>query len=116
MSTLSRVVVAAVLCVLLCGCGRLSGSSETKTTLGTHPLTIVDSSEKPFGGTSGRRQNDPAEYQSNPGFKVSRVPPVYRTASLPPGSVNVAALRLAIEDVIRPTVGARERSGSPCPR
>ena len=32
--------------------------------------------------------------------KVSRVPPVYRTAFLPPGSVNVATLRLAIEDVI----------------
>jgi hypothetical protein len=60
MSTLSRMIVAAVLCVLLCGCGSFYGPSETKTTLGTHPLTIVDTSEKPFGGTSGTRQDDAA--------------------------------------------------------
>ena len=32
--------------------------------------------------------------------KISRIPAVYRTAFLPPGSVNVATLRLAIEDMI----------------
>jgi len=32
--------------------------------------------------------------------KLSRIPPVYRRIFLPPGSVNVAALRLAIQDVI----------------
>ena len=32
--------------------------------------------------------------------KIARLPAVYRTAFLPPGSVNVATLRLAIEDVI----------------
>jgi hypothetical protein len=61
MSTLSRLTAAAVLCVSLGGCGDLSAPSETTTTLGTHPLTIVDTSgEKPLGGTSGTRQNDPA--------------------------------------------------------
>jgi len=38
--------------------------------------------------------------QAGPRAKVNRIPPVYRTAYLPPGSVNVATLRLAIEDVI----------------
>jgi hypothetical protein len=61
MSTLSRIIVAAVLSVLLCGCGSFSGPSETKTILGTHPLTIVDTSgKKPMGGTSGTHQDDPA--------------------------------------------------------
>jgi hypothetical protein len=32
--------------------------------------------------------------------KIARLPAVYRTAFLPPGSVNVATLRLAIEDTI----------------
>jgi hypothetical protein len=61
MSTLSRIIVAAVLCVSLCGCGNLSGPPEDRGTLGTHPLTIVDTSgKKPMGGTSGTYQNDPA--------------------------------------------------------
>ncbi len=38
--------------------------------------------------------------QAGPMAKVGRIPPVYRTAFLPPGSVNVATLRLAVEDVI----------------
>lgn len=60
MSTLSRIIVAAVLCVLLSGCGSRSGPPEDKTTLGTHPLTIVDTSGKALGGTSGTRQDDAA--------------------------------------------------------
>ena len=31
-----------------------------KTTLGSHPLTIVDTSGKPYGGTSGTHQDDTA--------------------------------------------------------
>jgi len=38
--------------------------------------------------------------QAGPMAKVNRIPPVYRTAFLPPGSVNVATLRLAVEDMI----------------
>ncbi|NQU23433.1 MAG: hypothetical protein HQ567_19300, partial [Candidatus Nealsonbacteria bacterium] len=38
--------------------------------------------------------------QTGPMAKVNRIPPVYRTAFLPPGSVNVATLRMAIEDTI----------------
>jgi len=38
--------------------------------------------------------------QTGPMAKINRIPPVYRSAYLPPGSVNVATLRLAIEDVI----------------
>ena len=61
MSTLSRMMVAASLCVSLCGCGQVSGPSEDRGTLGTHPLTIVDTSgKKPMGGTSGGHQDDPA--------------------------------------------------------
>ncbi len=38
--------------------------------------------------------------QTGPMTKVQRIPPVYRSAFLPPGSVNVATLRLAVEDMI----------------
>ncbi|MEE8452484.1 MAG: hypothetical protein V3R99_11240 [Thermoguttaceae bacterium] len=38
--------------------------------------------------------------QDGPMAKVNRIPPVYRTAFLPPGSVNVATLRPAVEDLI----------------
>jgi len=43
----------------------------------------------------------PKDWQrSEPEVKLSRIPPAYRRAFLPPGSVNVATLRLAVEDVI----------------
>ena len=38
--------------------------------------------------------------QPNPNMKIDRIPPLYRAAFLPPGSVNVATLRMAIEDMI----------------
>jgi len=36
----------------------------------------------------------------DPKMRIDRIPPLYRSAFLPPGSVNVATLRMAIEDVI----------------
>ena len=38
--------------------------------------------------------------QDGPMAKVRRIPPVYRTAFLPPGSVNIATLQLALKDMI----------------
>lgn len=38
--------------------------------------------------------------QADPQAKIDRIPPTYRTAYLPPGSVNVATMRLALEDII----------------
>jgi len=46
--------------------------------------------------TRGEPAGEPAAFSA----KIARLPAVYRTAFLPPGSVNVATLRLAIEDVI----------------
>jgi len=40
--------------------------------------------------------SEPAEFSD----KIARLPPAYRTAFLPPGSVNIATLRLAIENMI----------------
>jgi len=45
-----------------------------------------------------------------PNVALSRIPPLYRTAFLPPGSVNVATLRAAIED-ISATFGPRYPKG-----
>jgi len=42
--------------------------------------------------------------------KLDRIPPAYRRVFLPPGSVNVETLRLAIEDMIR-TCGPRYPKG-----
>jgi len=38
--------------------------------------------------------------QANPKMKIDRIPPLYRSFFLPPGSVNVATLRMAIKDMI----------------
>ena len=38
--------------------------------------------------------------QANPKMKIDRIPPAHRAFFLPPGSVNVAMLRKAIEDTI----------------
>ena len=35
----------------------------------------------------------------NPEMDIQRIPPLYRTAFIPPGDVNIATLRMAIEDV-----------------
>ncbi len=48
----------------------------------------------------GRNRYNMAFAQPNPKMKLDRIPPVYRSFFLPPGSVNVATLGLAIEDVI----------------
>ena len=54
----------------------------------------------PQGQGGERARYELGWQQAGPMAKVNRIPPVYRTAYLPPGSVNVATLRLAIEDVI----------------
>ena len=48
----------------------------------------------------GRNRYNLAFGQPNPKMKLDRIPPVYRSFFLPPGSVNVATLGLAVEDVI----------------
>jgi len=47
-----------------------------------------------------RARYDQAFGQPHPEMKIDRIPPRYRSAFLPPGSVNVATLRMAIENVI----------------
>ena len=44
---------------ILSGCGEAPG--EYRTTLGTHEVTIIDSSGKPYGGNSGTSQDDVAQ-------------------------------------------------------
>ena len=53
----------------------------------------------PQGQMGERTRYELGWQQVGPMTKVSRIPPVYRTAFLPPGSVNVATLRLAVEDM-----------------
>jgi len=62
----------------------------------------------PEGGAGGltssdrygpRGRYDQAFGQPDPKMNIDRIPPVYRSAFLPPGSVNVATLRMAIEDM-----------------
>jgi len=48
----------------------------------------------------GRHRYNLAFGQANPKMKLDRIPPRYRSFFLPPGSVNVATLGMAIEDVI----------------
>lgn len=48
---------ALIFLLAIAGCG---GSPEHQTTLGTHTLTIVDSSTKPWGGTTRIHQDDQA--------------------------------------------------------
>ena len=48
--------------------------------------------------------------QFNPKMPVDRIPPLYRRFFLPPGSVNVATLRMAVKDMIA-DFGARYPKG-----
>ncbi len=54
----------------------------------------------PQGQGGERARYELGWQQAGPLGKVGRIPPVYRTGFLPPGSVNVATLRLAIKDMI----------------
>ena len=47
-----------------------------------------------------KTRREPAREPAAFSAKIARLPAVYRTAFLPPGSVNIATLRLAIKDVI----------------
>ena len=54
-----KLVAFFTLLLALAGCGKRP--SENKLTIGTHTLTIVDTSRKgPFGGTGGTRNDDVA--------------------------------------------------------
>ena len=48
--------------------------------------------------------------RAHPAMNMDRIPPTYRYALSPPGTVNAATLRLAIEDKIA-TYGAQYRGG-----
>jgi len=54
----------------------------------------------PLSWRGERSRHELGWERADPDAKISRVPPIYRNAFLPPGSVNVATLRLAIEDMI----------------
>ena len=48
----------------------------------------------------GRHRYQQAFGKANPKMKIDRIPPLYRTAFMPPGSVNFATLRMAVKDTI----------------
>ena len=60
------------------------------------PLTMLSQRK---GGERSRYEAGWKE--SGSGAKVDRIPPIYRRAFLPPGIVNIATLRLAVEDTIK---------------
>jgi len=47
-----------------------------------------------------RARYDQAFGRPDPRMKIDRIPPVYRTGFLPPGSVNLATLRMGIKNMI----------------
>lgn len=59
-----RLIMATCL-TLLCALPGCGDAPEDKSTLGTHELVIVDTSEKPFGGTSGTRENQAAGVETH---------------------------------------------------
>jgi len=57
----------------------------------------------PQSGTlryKARHRYNRAFGQANPKMKIDRIPPLYRSFFLPPGSVNAATLRMAIENMV----------------
>ena len=48
----------------------------------------------------GRNRYQQAFGHANPKMKIDRIPPLYRTFFMPPGSVNLATLRMAVKDMI----------------
>ena len=63
------------------------------------PPGVID----PQSGTlryKARHRYNLAFGQADPKMKIDRIPPAHRAFFLPPGSVNVATLRMAIEDTI----------------
>jgi len=92
---------------------RWDEAGKLSVTKGKHTLKLTGNGPGP--NVIALRLESPVAFPKDwrrpePKVKLSRIPPVYRTAFLPPGSVNVAALRLAAEDMIA-TFGPRYPKG-----